>query len=602
MNLTERDYQLHSQIVQAQHQIGAFAEKFIQSKHDNPTASSGAVLDSLTTAYNGNMPTVVLPEAVQHMIDLMPDDHTKLQQKQAILDGLEIGYKKYAQFNGGDKPSADIVASAILDSANMLDSLDISAQSHSHIAQVPALTLVTIASRIANALPLVSLLPNPIGSNELPLLNVRYTAKNSRGHFKAGDYIDGDKSNLQFIDSAFEFEAETVDRTTFQVIPRLAYLDGGNKPDTATDPLPFVAGGVTVLVNGVIVADDSNATHKDKGINVLTPKTDLNYSVGGVVVKATTGTANLTTHEISVTFENALPDDAQVTIEVYADYERSNDKDEPIIKEPALDISTQGVRLRGYANRSSFKTTDEALTQMQNELGVDPRSAFVAIATGKTMLEQNIRLLRKAKQRANGVGNVFIADLARGGNSGGVAQFNNTRDMSVELIPTIDMAIMQINSMSNHSANGYDIYLSGNMAVLMNCLPDDTRYVPTNNAVGALNQIVKIGTLKGSMNVYCIPESPQNPLFNTGTMEHGGSRIPYGEMLIVARNAEPAKSVFVGFDVTPLMTKEYTAEAFKSGVTMFSRQGRHINPLSQYGNQVALIKVVNIPTSLVGKV
>lgn len=600
----------YESIQKAQKEIGAFANAFLTAKEQNPVVSSGAILDSLTTATDNYMPVVALPEAVQKMIDIIPDNDIKKQQTQAILDGLQLGVQLYTDAMGGDKPSDGIIASAVTGVANMLDSLNLSAMSHTHLAQVPNLTLVTISNRIANAIPLVAMLPNPVGSNSLPLMNVRFVAQNARGHYKKGDYIDGDKSNLQFIESAFEFETKTADQTTFTVTPRLTYQDGTQKPDDNAKVLPFVAGGVSVFVNGVLVATDGDPINaKSKGTNNLIGVDDDFFvkDTGGsrVKVEFESGKANLETHEISIKFKNALPDTAKVTVEVFADYERRDENNTPLITEPSLDIDTEPKVIHAHSIRSSIKVSPEALSQMQNELGVDPRSAFVGIATGKLMLEQNVKLLSRAKAIANGVENVFIADIARGvGGIAGVANYNNTRDMAVEILPTIDMAIKHINSMTNHSANGYDIYLSGNMAVFMNSLPDDSRYVPTNNAIGALNQIVKIGTLKGSINVYCIPESPDNPVFTTGTTRDPNTQkeVPYGEFLIVARNSEASKSVFVGFDAMPMKTDEYTAEAFTKGVEMVGRQCRTVNPLGKYGKQVALVKVLNMPVSLVGKV
>lgn len=622
MTISAQDYEKHNAMMKSQKEIGAFAKAFIDNKKANPLAPSGAILDSLTTAGDFGSPIVAMPSDITYMLDSfqakvnkqLADDEiqkTTLKLKQAILDGLQVGFTKYSYAQGGDTPHDAVVASAITETANMLDSLDLSSMSHAHIAKVPNLVLVTIASRISNALPLVAMLPNPIGSNDVPLVNVRYVAKNARGHYTNGDYIDGDKSTLQFMDSAFEFEAETADHTTFTLTPKTSYKKGTIKANDARDAkvLPFVSGGVSVYVNGVLVADDSQNASK-QGTNVIVALNGLDFSVkdgsgSPVKVEIAQGSANLSTHEISVTFKNALPDTAQVTIGVYADYERTDENNNPIIVEPSLDVELEGRVLRGYSNRASYKATYEALTQMQNELGVDPRSAFVAITTGKIMLEQHIRLLRKAKQRATGVGNVFIADMSRGhGHNSGVSAFNNTRDMAVEILPTIDMAIMAINETTNHAPTGYDIYLSGNMAVLMNNLPDDARYVPTNNAIGALNQVIKIGTLRGSINVYCVPESKEYPTFAMGTMQEPVSKqqVSFGELLIVARNTEAVKSVFVGFDISPPMTKEDNTEKFQSGVTFASRQGRHVNPLGKYGDQVALIKVTNLPASLIGKV
>jgi hypothetical protein len=132
--------------------------------------------------------------------------------------------------------------------------------------------------------------------------------------------------------------------------------------------------------------------------------------------------------------------------------------------------------------------------------------------------------------------------------------------------------------------------------------------------VGANNQIVRIGTLQGSINVYSVPETKDFKLFESGVMDivipHDPAdpaddetiQVSFAEMLLIARNSEAAKSIFVGHTPCPVIAREYLGEKFKTGVTYFARQCAEVNPIDMYTKQAAVIRVINLPKSVQGKV
>lgn len=632
MQPTAQELKQYEQVVLAQANLGSFALAILQASERNPEASGSALLDSLTSAEAGHTAKYEIPAELKKIIgfvkkiddentvvmldslQLTPESKADLfsEQKDHVVAGLQKGIAAYKLRHGGEMPSQSLIASALQEAGNMLDELTISANSSAHIATVPALTLVTIASRIANGLPIVAMLPNPIGSNTLPLVNVRHIAKNARGHFKEGDYLDGDKAPSQFLDAYFEFEMETDDNKAFNVKPTVSYLNNTREPDPNALSLPFVKGGVSILVNGVLVATDKSTASNQSNLSTLVVVPNLKLKVGNAEVQLSgAATVNYATNEIDIGFLNALPADAEVTATVFADYERELNG-VVSIQEPGLNIVTEKGDLNAYAIRSSYTATIDAITQMQAELGVDVRASLIALVSGKLILEQNMRLLGRAKRIAKANKLVYLADISRGNDM--TSAFNNTRDQAIELIPTLKMAVMGINTASCNAATGYDLYVSGSMAVLFDTLPDDTRYVPTNAAVGANNQIVRIGTLQGSINIYSVPETKDFKLFESGfmnmTIDHDPTttaddetvEVSFAEMLLVARNSEAAKSIFVGHTPCPVIAREYTAEKFKSGVLYFSRQCAEVNPINLYSNQAAVIRVINLPKSVQGQV
>ncbi|WP_417212059.1 hypothetical protein [Acinetobacter venetianus] len=632
MTPTSAELKQYEQVVTTQANVAHFAHALLAASTRNPEVLGAALLDSLTSPQENVAAKLEIPpelsklfgiqkkskdsDATSAMLDslnLQEQDKNRiyLDQKDHVLRGLQVGIKAYKERNGGEMPSDGLIAAGIQDAANMLDELQIGADSSAHIATVPALTLVTIASRIANGLPIVAMLPNPIGSQTLPLVNVRHIAKNARAHFKEGDYLDGEKSPAQFFDSYFEFEMSTADQTAFTVSPTVSYVNGSKSADDQASPLPFVKGGVGILVNGVLVATDRATASTASNTASLVERPNLNFVIDGIQVKIANGVVNYGTHKVDVNFVTALPDDVEVTATLFADYEREVNG-QLLIQEPSLNIVTEKGDLDAYAIRSSYTATVDAITQMQAELGVDVRASLIALVTGKLILEQNMRLLSRAKRIAKSNGLVFDADISRGSDM--TAAFNNTRDQAVELIPTLKMAILGINAASLHAATGYDIFVAGSMAVLFDTLPDDTRYVPTNAAVGANNQIVRIGTLQGSINVYSVPETSKFKLFDSGVTnvvipndptnpaDDETVQVAFAEIMVVARNSEAAKSIFVGHTPCPVIAREYLGEKFKSGVTYFSRQCSEINPIALYANQAAVIRVMNLPKSIQGQI
>lgn len=132
--------------------------------------------------------------------------------KRAIFDGIEMGIAEYQHRNGGDNPSVMAILSAFDSAVNactgetgdkeikmMLDSLSFS--HHEALSVVPAMVQVTLMTAIASSLPIVAMLPNPTGSNEVPLIFGRTTANMRMGVFKRGDYIDGDKAGQPYLEN-----------------------------------------------------------------------------------------------------------------------------------------------------------------------------------------------------------------------------------------------------------------------------------------------------------------------------------------------------------------------------------------------------------------
>ena len=542
-----------------------------------------------------------------------------------ILDSINSGVTAYRNRHGGDMPSTHLVASALANAALLYDGLDstktngiydsastgqqaakeffmdsVSSGQSSHVAEVPALAMVTIATTIANAIPIVAYLPNPKGTQTVPLVYVRQISKNSYGQMQKAEFLDGANAGAQYFDAVHRLEMTTADDKTFTVKAFRCVEPGTYTPDVNSGRLPLVAGANLVTIAGIPVASDEH-NHGIGGITsgeVPIQGLSLNgFEYEGVVYKILSGTTNLDTDTVTITLDKALPADTKVLAHVVANYEAKDNNNAPILSAPSVDAKLDYSSVTAYGIRAIYTATIDALTQMQNELNIDMRSAFVAVVIAKLMLEQNVRLLGQAKDRAYGQGTIRAVDLNRGSDM--TQAFNTTASIASELVPAIEEMKRRVITKSAHAPSGFDIYVTGSVSTLVKTLADDTNFIPTGLTLGAPNNIVRIGS-RGSDNYYYLPSDLE--ILEEGEKQVAGQSVAYSEMLITARNAEPAKSVFVGHIAVPVVTDDVRAVAFESGVQFYTRQACEMNRNTRFGSQVAVLQVLNVPKSLTQEV
>lgn len=542
-----------------------------------------------------------------------------------ILDSIQTGCEAHRNRNGGDMPSAAVLAVAltnaaqqytgltlkdtdgIFDSATdqnhsfkeyMLDS--VSSENSAYTAEVPTLAMVTIATTLANAMPLVAYLPNPKGSQTVPLLYVRQIAKMNLGQTRKDDFLDGINAAKQYFNSVHRLEMETADNKTFTVEARRCVLPGTNKPDPAAGVLPMVAGASLITIDGIPIAQDEQ-NHRSSGSTSgslpIYPIDQEGVTLNNVTYKSEGGSVNLDAYTVTITFDKALPAGTKVMAHVVANYEAKDGANTPILVSPSIDAKLEYDSVSAHGFRAHYVASIDALTQMQNELGVDQRAAFVATVISKLMLEQNIDLLQQARNKAHGLGIVRGLDIMRG--SSMTQAFNRTADIAAELIPAIEEMKRRIIAKTTHAPDGFDIFVTGAMGTMARTLADDTNFIPSGLTLGAPNNIARIGS-RTTDNYHYLPEE-------AGVLEFGedvvnGQNVHFSEILIVARNGVPAKSQFVGHIPVPVVTEDVRATMFENGVTFYTRQVAQMNRNKRYGSQVGVLKVFNLPASLTQEV
>lgn len=545
-----------------------------------------------------------------------------------LLDSINTGITAYRNRHGGDMPNAALVAMALgnaaslyeldstktgglYDSANVnsasvkeffLDS--VSSHASAHTAEVPTLAMVTIATTIANALPLISFLPNPKGSQTVPMVYVRQVAAQSYGQTKKGDFLDGAKAAAQYFDAVHRLEMTSADQITWTIKAYRCVNEGTMTPDTASGRLPLVAGATSINIGGLAFAIDQQdhiTSGKTTGtLNIYAYDRD-GITLDGVVYKLVSGTVNLDTDTVTIVLDAALPADIKVIANVVANYEAKDANNNKILTAPSVDAQLDYAAVTAYGIRAQYTASIDAITQMQNELGVDMRAAFVAVVIAKLMFEQSCRLLSDAKARAVGSGLIRELDLTRGSDM--TAAFNNTSSIAAEIVPAVEETKRRICEDTAHMPSGFDIYVTGSLSTLMRSLADDTNFVPSGLTLGTPNNMVRLGS-RGSDNYYYIPHTAGVLDEGEVTINVGGTptAVQFAEALVCARNEMAAKSMFVGHIAVPVVTEDVRAQMFEQGVTFYTRQAAELNKHKRFGRQSFVLRVLNLPKSLTTEV
>lgn len=593
----------HAQIQTEIARTGAFVSKYMRQRNakDDQGVVAGpiACFDSAITVQHGEnqgeQNTDLLPSSLHYLFDSIGSE----EGRDSILRGMEIGIQNYRDHNGGDMPSDALIAAGLSAGAMVLNKHDklsfckpmFDSLTYDHVealSVVPSVVLATIATRIATGLPIIAYLPNPKGSNEVPVVYGRLAASKDWGALEANDYLDGDKAAHPYIDSRRQFKMTAGSGPTalvYTVTPRVHYSDYSTLTgDAGSAAAPFLGGRVRILVNGVEVAHDRNKEHPTKsGTSTLQAVADVNLEATDILVAS--GTASLTSHLITATFTAALPAGAVVTAEVILDFERKDSNGAIILGAAGVDLVLEGKSIYAYPIHAFVSASVGAMSQMQRELDLDARAAGVAVVQAKFYLEQTVYMLKNAKAIANAYGLVHEFDASRGVTGGAASAYNTSAQLMSEFKSVLSKAKISINSAVGNSVNSFDVFCTDKGAILFGRLAELKGYTEVPNIVGSADAITRIGYFDDGTNVYHVPS--QCALFTETTTE--------AEVMVVARSSEPAKSMFVGFTSVPPILRDFDQTAFEQGVAIYSRNAAEINPLSRFGRQVAIINMVELP-------
>ena len=567
-----------------------------------------AAFDSMLTQNEKHDRTVgfsKLPLSMQRMLS-----HPAIKDEpEADFDGISEGIIEYKRRNGGGEPSAHVVAAALtaaslpFGGADLYDATteptfdSLSLGHHEALSIVPGAVQVVITYGISNSLPLVTMLPNPMGSNELPIVSGKAVAGMNMGVMRKGDAMDGDKAGMPYTENRHILNMDKGATGAFSLTTHVAYnasVKASDKTtqfiaDTTSPKAPFLGGRVSIFVKGIKIASDENRNHKTlSGVSTLQPIKKVKVGANTYIV--TSATADLETHKISVQFDisaGAEPAAGDVTAEFFFDYERKDDNGNQILREPSIDMEFGHQSIYAFPNRSRSVATIDAITQLMNELGLNWFAAAQTIAMQKQYFEQTGRLLRTAvnmclSNQDPETGRVVQFNFTKGGISP-----TNIAEAFANVNITLGIARTRLSTAINIAVGAYDLYVSDRGQAFFSGLGAE-QYEPTGESAGDQYSVYRICKLKTTgANIYYVPKSMG--VFN----ESGATTTAHA--LLVPRPTIPAQAPFVGMVAVPPMVMTSNGNAYEKDVAIYSRTAAEVNPIDRFANQFMLIEMINLP-------
>ncbi|MFV0408827.1 MAG: hypothetical protein ACK5LJ_03740 [Paracoccus sp. (in: a-proteobacteria)] len=544
----------------------------------------------------------ILPAPIRAIFDdIEPEYHAQIDR------AVKLGISAYQKNNGGDMPHPSIIASAlqagvgvvqeyksdkaVFDSvADLVKSSplfdDASNVAYEQAAIVPALTVVTIASLIANSLPIVAMLPNPTGSMRVPIVAVRHVTDSTFGAMKAGEYIDGENAGLPYAEGRFRFAMPNTSGAAYSVIAHVAYDDYVAKtPDTNTKLLPFLSGNVSIRVNGIEVAH----TRGDQDLSVSTgtisamPKKGI--VIDGTEYKVISSTIDIDNSKIDVEFNAALPSDAKVQVCLVADFNAkdANDTKAHKIHPVGLSYTAEYDTIQSVPMHNMITISYDSQNQLAQELGLGFTGVALAQMQGKVYLEQNVRLLGELYDRAIYNGRESVFDASRGVTGNLSSAYNTTADLVAEVVKHIELSKQNIRQASGGATVGYDLYVGDTAAILFKLMPPEK--FKSTGAVATYTEIVRIGTLSDGTHVYQMPKTQ-------GVLPED---VGVSSIMLVGRGNEPARNPLTGTITLAPTIREARKDTREAHYGLHSQMAAEVNPIKRYGDQSSVIHMINLP-------
>ena len=549
-------------------------------------------------------------DSVNHMAETRPTALNEIlnivgfDSAADVDNAIKVGLSQYQYCHGGDLPHASVLATALDAGLCMakkvsgytgihkqnLEQLesgfdDVSNTHHESVSIVPAMTVATIATLIAFASPIIAYIPNSNGSNEVPIVAARFTTDRAFGAMAKGEYLDGVNASKPYSEGRFRFVLDNGGAgTTYSTTARTKYANYADKtPDVNAPLLPFIGGNISIRINGKEVAHTRNRS-KSKLAGQISAIAEKSAKIAGIEYSVTASTINLDDSTISVTFNQALPNDVKAEVFLVADYEAKDVNNKFKLDPVGISISPEYETMVSSPIVTQIRASKLLVNQITNELNIGFVGTALSLMQGKIYLEQTVRLLGEGKERAQYNDREFTFDASRGVAGNLAAAYNTSGDLFGELMKYIEAAKIGIVQDSGGATVGFDLYVGDSAKVFFAQLSADKMPVKTGATAGH-GQIVRIGTLADGTNVYHLPTS-------AGVLVESDQAF---EMELVGRGSEPVRNPLVGFIEMPLTVSEATPDPRESLLALIGSQAAELNPLDRYADQFALLKAINMP-------
>lgn len=566
---------------------------------ENGTFDSAAASDFVSAQLNESGTS--MPEKLRILLDSIPKEKQFYIQK-ALFDSADT----YEAEHGIAMP-ADLAELAIhnawvtspegrkvcYDNGITLD--DASNNSHSaNLSLQPNRAVVAILAATNDPVPFALYLPTDIGSNEARTAILTHQPGATAGMYPSTSLLDGVSAGKTLLCSSRSHTANIISGsstaatlTTNQQVqastttsafilplsnlqanydrclpPGSTLLDGV----TAALTIPVLKGRTIVYVNGQVWGMDSatNSAPYGSGTSSFT----ASGSIAGTAYSLSVS-VNIATGAVTITAGTALPVGAQITVEAFIDYEVNS----AFI--PSIQSNAQVYQLYATPWQTFTTYTPGAITQMNQELGLDPYSESLLAIQNQFTAERHYQVLSKGLRLAQS--NTATYDFAW--NTTILQGSQKTRAMIVQDMQGQLGALSQQMANNTYAYGISHLYVDATMASIFQSLPSE---MWESSGVQVRPGIYRVGRLFGQYEVYFTPNILS---YNAGT----------SQILCFGRAPDVTRNPFILGDAVPPMVLPVPANtAAVRGAAFYGRNFTSVNPHQPSSQGVALLNVTNV--------
>lgn len=435
---------------------------------------------------------------------------------------------------------------------------------HDQLSLQPAQAMVAIMSQFAEAVPFAAYLPADVKSNEARLAIMSNKAQSDYGAYLKDASLDGIAGGGVYLDSERVCVLTTNGgggtALTYTVTTQQSTAPGGVVVGGSNVAVPLLRGRTVLVCNGMIIGRETASY--GSGSNTI---------AGSVVIASTTytvsGTVNSDTGAISVTSAPALPAGTVLEALAYVDYERA-----PQVA-PKIGTDVTVFSMYARASRGTVSATIDAMTQMQQELALDPRGQSLLSLRAQYAQERHYAIMAKVLRIAANFAVTWNFDA-----STQIAQ-KDRGQIFLNLAPILFKASQDMaNRTIDYGIN--TLYVTGQIAAMMRGLPST---IWQDSGVPERAGIYRLGRLFGTYDVYYTPKG----LTDNGTTT--------SQILCVGRGSQTARNIAVFGEAVPAMFLPLAMQSdLVQSDAFYTRNFSDINPHTPSAQGAALINVTGI--------
>lgn len=517
-----------------------------------------------------NDSTLPIPACVESLLAKFDSAHHS-----KILDGVRRGIEKYTEEHGFE-PDASFIEFA-MDRANRTATplkdlglgirLDSATNNHhDQLSLQPAVAIVSIMAMFEEACPFAMYLSADVKSNEARLAIMDNKANSDFGEYLVNDSFNGIAAGGSYFSSERDLLLSinggggTALTATLTQKHNPATV-GGVTVAGGNVALPLLRGRTVILVNGLPAAREAENTG-GSGNNTLAGS----ITFGGTTY-AISGTANSDTGVVSVLSAPALPAGVVVQALAYVDFEKGPQW------APKIGTEVNVYKLFARSSRGIVQNTIDAMTQMNSELGLDPRGQALLALRSQFSQESHYKALNKMFQigKASPFAATWNYDY-----TAQIAQKDRPQ-LWFNLMPVLALASQQTaQSTVDHGIT--TLYFTGLLAAELRGLPS-TMF--ESSGITDRPGIYRLGRLFGLYDCYYTPKG----LAETSTTS---------QILAIGRATNVARNPYVmGDAVPPIFLPLATGVDMVTQDGFYTRGFAEINPHLPSAGSAVLIAVTN---------